>query len=118
MRKPPTCWDQRARQPIENAIDAIDGVEGHEIGLSFHHHDDQLHCIVSDDGPGIDPAIGARIFEHGFSTKGTGRGIGLALIRSHLEKLGGSIDFRSPEPGELDPIFRAPPYQAKSRTHD
>jgi two-component system sensor histidine kinase DcuS len=102
---------------IENAIDAIDGVEGHEIGLSFHHHDDQLHCIVSDDGPGIDPAIGARIFEHGFSTKGTGRGIGLALIRSHLEKLGGSIDFES-EPGELTQFFVHLPYQAKSRAHD
>ncbi|HGE6719568.1 TPA: sensor histidine kinase [Serratia marcescens] len=102
---------------IENAIDAIDGVEGHEIGLSFHHHDDQLHCIVSDDGPGIDPAIAAHIFEHGFSTKGTGRGIGLALIRSHLEKLGGGIDVES-EPGELTQFFVHLPYQAKSETHD
>ncbi|WP_240336275.1 ATP-binding protein, partial [Klebsiella aerogenes] len=71
----------------------------------------------SDDGPGIDPAIAAHIFEHGFSTKGTGRGIGLALIRSHLEKLGGSIDFES-EPGELTQFFVHLPYQAKSRAHD
>jgi len=97
---------------IENAIDAIDGVEGHEINLSFHHNEDRLHCIVSDDGPGIDPAIGARIFEQGFSTKGPGRGIGLALIRSSLEKLGGSIDFDS-EPGELTQFFVHIPYRAK-----
>lgn len=97
---------------IENAIDAIDGVEGHEINLSFHHNGDHLHCIVSDDGPGIDPAIGTRIFEQGFSTKGPRRGIGLALIRSSLEKLGGSIDFDS-EPGELTQFFVHIPYQAK-----
>ena len=44
-------------------------------------------------------------------------GIGLALIRSHLEKLGGSIDFES-EPGELTQFFVHLPYQAKSRAHD
>ncbi|MCS4316670.1 MULTISPECIES: sensor histidine kinase [Serratia] len=97
---------------IENAIDAIDGVEGHEINLSFHHNENHLHCIISDDGPGIDPALGARIFEQGVSTKGPGRGIGLALIRSSLEKLGGSIDFES-EPGVLTQFFVHIPYQAK-----
>lgn len=98
---------------IENAIDAIDGVEGHEINLGFYHVDNYLHCVVSDDGPGIDPATSPRIFEQGFSTKGPGRGIGLALIRSHLEKLGGSIDFES-EPGELTQFFVQIPYRAKS----
>ncbi|HDJ1441409.1 TPA: two-component system sensor histidine kinase DcuS [Serratia rubidaea] len=98
---------------IENAIEAIDGEEGHEITLSFHHNDNHLHCIVSDDGPGIDPIIGSRIFEQGFSTKGSGRGIGLALILSHLQKLGGSIDFDS-EPGELTQFYVHIPYQAKS----
>ncbi|MCX2958788.1 MAG: ATP-binding protein, partial [Serratia symbiotica] len=68
---------------------------------------------VSDDGSGIDPAIAARIFEQGFSTKGTERGIGLALISGHLEKLGGNIDFES-EPGVLTQFFVLIPYQAKS----
>ncbi|MBF1995407.1 sensor histidine kinase [Serratia symbiotica] len=98
---------------IENALDAINGVEGHEINLSFHHYDNHLHCTVSDDGSGIDPAIAARIFEQGFSTKGTERGIGLALISGHLEKLGGNIDFES-EPGVLTQFFVLIPYQAKS----
>ncbi|MFI8418139.1 sensor histidine kinase [Serratia sp. NPDC078593] len=98
---------------IENALDAIDGDEGHEITLRLHHHRDQLHCIVSDDGPGIASALSARIFEHGFSTKGAGRGVGLALIRNHLEKLGGGIDFDS-TPGELTQFYVHIPYQAKS----
>ncbi len=101
---------------IENAIDAIDGVEGHEIGLSFHHHDDQLHCIVSDDGSGIDPAIGARIFEHGFSTKGTDAALARADPQPSGET-GGQHRFES-EPGELTQFFVHLPYQAKSRTHD
>jgi two-component system sensor histidine kinase DcuS len=97
---------------IENAIEAIDGAEGHEINLSFHQHENNLHCTVSDDGPGIKPAIAEQVFTAGFSTKGTERGIGLALIRSSLEKLGGSIEFES-EPGELTQFFVRIPYPLK-----
>lgn len=81
--------------------------------MSFHHYDNHLHCTVSDDGSGIDPAIAARIFEQEFSTKGTEGGIGLALISGHLGKLGGNIDFES-ESGVLTKFFVLIPYQAKS----
>jgi signal transduction histidine kinase len=58
---------------------------------------------VSDEGPGVPEADRARIFDRFFrgattrSTRGTG--IGLAIVRSSVESLGGTVDLRDSEPG-------------------
>jgi two-component system sensor histidine kinase DcuS len=80
---------------LENAMDALDGLESPTIVLTFDHDDSRLRCTVRDNGNGIDPAVLPHIFEHGFSTKGTRRGIGLFLVKQSLEKLGGSIECES-----------------------
>lgn len=53
---------------------------------------------VSDNGPGISAEDLERIFDLGFSTKGAGRGRGLAVVRDSVEAQGGSLDVES-EPG-------------------
>lgn len=98
---------------IENAMDAMSNMENGEINVSFHHQDGRLHCIVGDDGPGITLENQHRIYEQGFSTKGSGRGIGLYLTKQSLEKVGGSIDFES-EPEVYTQFFVNIPYQAKA----
>ncbi|MCW2476484.1 sensor histidine kinase [Candidatus Symbiopectobacterium sp. NZEC151] len=98
---------------IENAMDAMSNMENGEISVSFHHQDGRLHCIVGDDGPGITLENQHRIYEQGFSTKGSGRGIGLYLTKQSLEKVGGSIDFES-EPEVYTQFFVNIPYQAKA----
>jgi signal transduction histidine kinase len=49
---------------------------------------------VDDDGPGIDPAERERIFSLGERgrTRSPGSGIGLALVRMILERVGGRVD--------------------------
>jgi signal transduction histidine kinase len=54
---------------------------------------------VSDTGPGIDPAVRARIFEPFFSTKTSGSGLGLALVKKIVEDHGGGVELAS-APGE------------------
>ena len=56
---------------------------------------------VCDDGPGMSPAVLARIGQPFFTTKdpGTGTGLGVFLARAVFERLGGSLTFRS-APGE------------------
>jgi two-component system sensor histidine kinase DcuS len=87
---------------LENAMDALDGLASPAIVLTFDHDDERLRCTVRDNGNGIDPAVLPQIFEHGFSTKGSRRGIGLYLVKQSLDRLGGTITCESsPQTGTL-----------------
>jgi CheY-like chemotaxis protein len=61
---------------------------------------------VADTGPGIPPALQARLFEPFFTTKppGVGTGLGLPLCRGIIEEHGGSISVES-QPGQ-GTVFR------------
>lgn len=50
-----------------------------------------MRVRVTDRGPGFDPETAQRIFEPFFSTKGKGRGLGLAAVLGILERHGGSL---------------------------
>ena len=54
-----------------------------------------LLLTVRDTGCGIPDDIKDRIFEKGFSTKGTGRGVGMYHTKQLVESLGGTISFVS-----------------------
>jgi two-component system cell cycle sensor histidine kinase/response regulator CckA len=58
-----------------------------------------LLLAVSDTGTGMDAETRARAFEPFFSTRGAGRGLGLATAYAIAERSGGSIDIES-RPGE------------------
>jgi len=54
-----------------------------------------LRLTVSDDGPGIAPAELARLFEPYFSTKQGNSGLGLAVVRSIIQKHEGQVAVES-----------------------
>ncbi|WP_424862024.1 sensor histidine kinase [Streptomyces sp. MMS24-I29] len=54
--------------------------------------EDELLLKVADTGAGIDPADAAEVFDRGWSTHGTGRGIGLALVRQAVGRNGGTVE--------------------------
>src|SRR5262245_24137426 len=66
----------------------------------------QIVLAVADNGPGIPPALQARLFEPFFTTKppGVGTGLGLPLCRGIFEEHGGSISVES-QPGQ-GAVFR------------
>ncbi len=72
---------------IKNAIESI-GEKG-EIRITISAN--TPHIIIADNGPGISPEAKEKLFSPFFSTKPTGQGIGLIIIRDIL--LGHSATF-------------------------
>ncbi len=54
-----------------------------------------LTVLLRDDGPGIPEEIRDRLFEANFSTKTGGMGLGLTIVRTTLESLGGTVSIES-----------------------
>ena len=65
---------------IDNAIQA--GGREARLKIHFYRRGNQLRLSVSDDGPGMDAATLARLGEPFFTTKTTGTGLGLAVVKA------------------------------------
>jgi CheY-like chemotaxis protein len=73
--------------------------------LDWEPQEASYACIaVSDTGAGMDPVIVEKIFDPFFSTKFTGRGLGLAVVLGLVRAHGGAVSAES-EPGR-SAIFR------------
>jgi signal transduction histidine kinase len=75
-----------------NAIDAS-GKNG-AVALSVNHAADQVEINVEDSGPGLTTEQQERLFEAFYTTKPNGTGLGLAVTKTLLEKMGASIEVR------------------------
>lgn len=51
----------------------------------------ETRLTISDEGPGIDPALHERIFEPFFTTRTEGTGLGLAIVHNLVESMQGEI---------------------------
>ncbi|TQJ32502.1 ATP-binding protein [Microbacterium sp. SLBN-146] len=80
---------------LDNALDAAAaGPTPRWVDVSFAPDAAGLRITVTDSGEGVPEALRTRIFERGFSTKpagAEGRGVGLALVRSIVDGVGGSV---------------------------
>jgi signal transduction histidine kinase len=85
---------------LTNARDALT-LSGRHIWVRTGHGEASVWLAVRDDGPGIEATILDRIFEPFFTTKevGYGTGLGLAVVRTVVERHGGSVTVRT-TPGE------------------
>ncbi|TWC42970.1 PAS/PAC sensor signal transduction histidine kinase [Pseudomonas sp. SJZ079] len=78
---------------IENAIQAA----GREASLKIHLYQrgNSLRLCISDNGPGIDSVTLARLGEPFFTTKTTGTGLGLAVVKAVARAHQGELLLRS-----------------------
>jgi signal transduction histidine kinase len=90
--------DQVLMNLLTNAAQAIgDRPNGGTIRLAAHGDAERVVMTISDDGPGIPPAVLPRIFDPFFTTKdvGEGSGLGLSIVHGIIERHGGRISVDS-----------------------
>lgn len=84
---------------VKNAIQAVPEVESPRILVSVTSEDDFVKISVADNGIGIQDGFKDKIFEPKFTTKSSGMGLGLGMVKNIVETYKGTIDFTS-QPGK------------------
>lgn len=97
VRGDPTQIDQVLLNLVKNAAQAMPG--GGRIELSTRPSGKRVRLEVADTGSGIHPDVLPRIFEPAVTTKPTGKGLGLATVKTIVESHGGTIAVESSPTG-------------------
>ncbi|MDO5655202.1 MAG: ATP-binding protein [Flavobacteriaceae bacterium] len=85
---------------IKNSLQAIPAGRKPEIHIHAEQKQDVVEIKVIDNGTGVPNETAEKLFEPKFTTKSSGSGLGLALVRKMLEEYDGKIRFRNnPENG-------------------
>lgn len=80
---------------VKNALQATEEVENPMVIVALSSLDNSLKITVFDNGKGIPDEMKELIFEPKFTTKTSGMGLGLAMIKSIIEAYDGTISFVS-----------------------
>lgn len=80
---------------VKNAIQAIQEVEAPKIEVSVKSENEHVFITVEDNGIGISEENKTKIFEPKFTTKSSGMGLGLAMVKNIVETYKGNITFTS-----------------------
>ena len=83
---------------VKNAIQSMhDSEENKRVDVIVYKENEDVIIKVKDNGKGISEENKARIFEPKFTTKSSGMGLGLAIIKNIIENYNGTITFESEE---------------------
>jgi signal transduction histidine kinase len=79
---------------VKNAIQSLpEEQEDKRVFVTVFRENHQVKIAVKDNGKGISEENAARIFEPKFTTKSSGMGLGLAIIKNIIENYNGTITF-------------------------
>ena len=84
---------------VKNAIQAVPEVVSPRILVSVTSEDDFVKISVADNGVGVAEEFKAKIFEPKFTTKSSGMGLGLGMVKNIVETYKGNIEVTS-QPGK------------------
>ncbi|MFA5296837.1 MAG: ATP-binding protein [Lutibacter sp.] len=80
---------------VKNAAQSLEDVENKKLEVTVSEDDENICIIVADNGIGISEIDGERVFEPKFTTKTSGMGLGLAMVKNIVDAHNGSIAFTS-----------------------
>ena len=80
---------------VKNALQATESEENALINVEVISKGSKIKIVVSDNGKGISKEVKDLIFEPKFTTKTSGMGLGLPMIKNIIEAYDGTISFTS-----------------------
>ena len=80
---------------LKNAFQAIPVERTPKIDVNISDDDNFVKISISDNGYGISKTDTEKIFEPSFTTKSSGMGLGLSMIKSIINAYNGDISFNS-----------------------
>ncbi|HBQ14751.1 MAG TPA: hypothetical protein DEF51_27695 [Myxococcales bacterium] len=87
---PPAALRLVVSNLVRNAFEALD--EGGTIRVEVDRRGERFVLTVADDGPGMAKETLAQAFDRYFTTKRSGTGLGLALVRDTVHEAGGRLE--------------------------
>jgi two-component system C4-dicarboxylate transport sensor histidine kinase DctB len=86
---------------VQNAFEAMidHGVENPQVTIDVARHGDRVEISISDNGPGVDPAVVDALFTPFVTTKTKGLGLGLVICRDIIAGFGGELNLRPGKSG-------------------
>jgi signal transduction histidine kinase len=76
---------------VKNGIQAIPADQKGEIRITVRTNGEVALITVSDNGTGISPKAQENLFQPNFTTKTSGMGLGLSIVKSIVDNFGGKI---------------------------
>jgi signal transduction histidine kinase len=78
---------------VKNAVQAIPSDQSGEIRIELMISGDMAQIAVGDNGTGISDEVQANLFQPNFTTKTSGMGLGLSIVKNIIESFDGKIWF-------------------------
>jgi len=105
----PVEMEQVVFNLMRNAIEALEGMKPpRRIVVELKLGDGAVTLDISDNGPGLSPAVRDRLFTPFTTTRPEGTGLGLALSQRLVERSHGEISLKDEESGTTFRIVLPP----------
>jgi len=94
-------WSRIIHNLIKNALQSVPEDRQPEIVVRVQKEQGKGTISVSDNGTGIPDEMKERVFEPNFTTKSSGMGLGLAMVKNLIQNFGGTIAFENGKQGAV-----------------
>ncbi|MFA5327125.1 MAG: ATP-binding protein [Prolixibacteraceae bacterium] len=103
---------------IKNAIQAIPADQKGEIRIRVLKLSSVVQITITDNGAGISPEAQQRLFEPNFTTKTSGMGLGLSIVRDIITTINGKIWYETSASNGTSFYVEIPRYEASPKTEN
>jgi len=90
-----TQWVRVITNLVQNALQSVPKDRAPQIGVQLTMEPNQTLLTIMDNGNGISSDIKEKVFEPKFTTKTSGMGLGLGIVKNIIESHNGTIEYVS-----------------------